>query len=314
MNLSKLLRLLLAQLSFRIVEEGGGAAVVDEAQDESGEATEIDAGDEAGEQDGEGEQTGEAADDQTADDGEVVVSIGDDAPPEEDASAASAPAWVRDLRKQNRQLIREKRELEQRIVSAAPSQQAVVVGAKPTLAACDFDEEKFEAELDAWHSRKREADDQQRKQKEAEQTMQAAFNAKLEAHNKAKAELKVKDFEDAEAVVDEMFSVVQRGIMIQGAKNSATLKYALGKNPKKAKELAAIADPVSFTWALAQLETQLKVTPRKAAPVPERSIRGSAPSSAGGDSKLAQLQAEADKTGDRSKVAKYIREKARLAA
>ena len=93
---------------------------------------------------------------------------------------------------------------------------------------------------------------------------------------------------------------------MQGSENPALVVYALGKNPKKAKELAAISDPVKFAFAVAKLETQLKVTPRKTAPVPERQIRGSAQLSGAVDSTLERLRAEADKTGDRTKVAAYL--------
>ena len=46
--------------------------------------------------------------------------------------------------------------------------------------------------------------------------------------------------------------------------------YALGKNPKKAKELGEITDPVKFAFAVAKLETQLTVTSRKQVPPPEK--------------------------------------------
>lgn len=98
------------------------------------------------------------------------------------------------------------------------------------------------------------------------------------------------------------------------AKTSALLRYALGKNPKKAKELAAITDPVKFTFAIAKLEDKLKVAPRKTAPPPDTVVRSSVAGSAAVDSALKRLQDQADKTGDRTKVAAYLRSKARQAA
>jgi hypothetical protein len=64
---------------------------------------------------------------------------------------------------------------------------------------------------------------------------QKAWQAKLDGYGKAKAELRVKDFEDAEAVAQELFNVTQQGVMLQGADNPALVVYALGKNPKKAR-------------------------------------------------------------------------------
>lgn len=245
------------------------------------------------------------ADDAGDADGEVVVSIGDEpAPAEEDP--AKAPEWVRELRKANREKDRRIRELEQRVAAPAAAAQAVTLGPKPTLEGSEFDAEKFERDLEAWHERKREVDEQQRKRAEADKAQQDAWQARLTDYNKAKTALKVADFEDAEAAARDAFSVVQQGVIVNGAENAAVLIYALGKNPKKAKELAAITDPVKFAFAVAKLETQLKVTPRKTAPVPERQIRGSSQLSGTVDNQLERLRAEADKTGDRTKVAAYI--------
>lgn len=268
------------------------------------EVLETDAGESA-------EESGAAAndDDETAEDAaEVVVSIGDETPQAEEEDNR-APEWVRELRKANREKDRKIRELQEQIQSAKPAEKAVEVGAKPTLEGCDYDAERFETELEGWHNRKREADAQQRKRQETEQAAQAAWQAKLDAYGKAKNDLKVKDFEDAEAAAIEHLNVTQQGVILNGADNPALLVYALGKNPKKAKELAAIADPVKFAFAVAKLETQLKVTPRKSAPPPEKAVKGSAPISGTTDSTLDRLRAEAAKTGDMSKVIAYKRQK-----
>lgn len=261
--------------------------------------------------DGEGADTEAGAADGEAD--EVEVSIGDEQPESDDeAQHAAAPAWVKDLRKQNRALVREKRELEARLAAKSAPADApgtVVVGAKPTLEACDFDAERFERELEAWHSRKLQADELQRKQEAAEQGARAEWQKKLDAYGAAKAAMKVRDFEDAEDIARDSLSVVQQGLILNGAENPALLVYALGKNPKKARELAAITDPVKFAFAAAKLETQLKVQPRKTAPAPERAVRGTAPVTGAADNTLDRLRAEADKTGDRSKVAAYLRSK-----
>ena len=80
------------------------------------------------------------------------------------------------------------------------------------------------------------------------------------------------------------------------------------KNPAKAKELSSITDPVKFAFAVAKLEAQLKVTPRKAPPPPERAVRGTAPVSGTVDSTLERLREEAARTGDMSKVMAYRRQ------
>ena len=120
----------------------------------------------------------------------------------------------------------------------------------------------------------------------------------------------MRDYEDAEAVALETFNVTQQGIVLQGSDNPALIIYALGKNTSKAKELASITDPVKFAFAVAKLETQLKVTNRKAAASPERTINsGGGRISGSVDSTLERLREEALKTGDLSKVMAYKRGK-----
>jgi hypothetical protein len=279
----------------------------EEAENDDGEQ----GSDEESGQQTEGEQGSDAQGEGEGD--EVVVSIGEEAPAS-DEEENRAPEWVRELRKTNRDKDRRIRELEQRLTTAAPANQAVVVGKKPTLEDYDYDADKFEAELTAWHERKRDADAKEVEKKRAEEAAQAAWQAKLDAYGKAKTELKVKDFQDAEELIKDTFSVTQQGVVLNGADNPALLIYALGKNPKKAKELASLSDPVKFAFAVAKLETQLKVQPKKAAPVPERQVRGSAPVAGTADQQLARLEAEADKTGDRSKVIAYRRQLRRKAA
>jgi len=232
---------------------------------------------------------------------EVIVQIGDEAPPEEEVRA---PDWVRELRKSHRDLQRQNKELQARLHGSAP--QVEQLGKKPTLEDFDYDAERFEGALESWFTKKRQHDELQIRARQEEQTQQQAWQSKLEQYGNARQELKVKDYDDAEAVTQELLSTVQQGIVLQGADNSALVVYALGKNPKKAKELASITDPVKFAFAVAKLEKDLKLTARKSAPPPERSIvKGSAPSSGSVDSTLDRLRADAEKTGNYTKVIAY---------
>jgi hypothetical protein len=85
--------------------------------------------------------------------------------------------------------------------------------------------------------------------------------------------------------------------------------YALGKNPKKAAELAKLTDPVKFAFAVAKLEKELKVTNRRAAPAPERVVQGTGRVSGAVDSTLERLREEAARTGNMTKVLQYKRQK-----
>jgi hypothetical protein len=242
------------------------------------------------------------------DDG-VVVTIGDETPTEEQDDKA-APAWVKDLRKAQRELQRENRELkaERDRERAAKTPKIPEVGKKPTLEDCDYDGDKFEQELTAWHDRKRQADQIARDQESAHEEQQRAWQERLNVYATAKTDLKAKDYDDAEATVLGSLNETQQGIVIQGADNPALVVYALGKNPKKAAELAAIKDHVKFAFAIAKLETQLKVQNRKAPPAPERVPSGAGKISGTVDSHLERLREEAAKTGDMSKVVAYKRQ------
>ena len=242
-----------------------------------------------------------------SDNDEVLVSIGEDAPPPDEP--AHAPEWVRELRKTNRELQRQNRELQGKLQTTTTETKPVVLGKKPSLEDYDYDADKFEEALTTWFERKRTADDVNARQEAEVMNQQKAWQSKLDGYGKAKAELRVKDFEDAEAVAQELFNITQQGVMLQGADNPALVIYALGKNPKKAKELAEIKDPVKFAFAVAKLEKDLKVTNRKAAPPPERIVSGTGRSSGAVDSTLERLREEASRTGNMTKVIQYKAQK-----
>ena len=259
------------------------------------------------------ESVGDQSEDQITEDDEsesdeVIVSIGEEAPPPEEQT--HAPEWVRELRKTNRELQRQNRELQGKLQSTAQTEnKPVVLGKKPTLDDFDYDADKFEEALANWFDRKRQADEANAKQEAEVMNQQKAWQAKLDGYGKAKAELRVKDFEDAEAVAQELFNVTQQGVVLQGADNPALVIYALGKNPKKAKELSDIKDPVKFAFAVAKLEKELKVTNRKAAPPPERIVSGTGRVSGAVDSTLERLREEAARTGNMTKVIQYKSQK-----
>jgi len=257
----------------------------------------------------EGEPEAEEAESEEPD--EIVVSIDGEEPPPQEEQAA--PEWVRELRREHRELKKRNRELESRVNQSTETNPVVNLGPKPNLEALDYDTEKYEQSLADWYERKKLVDEQQSQVRRAEEEQQQAWNAKLEGYVEAKTKLKVRDYDDAEEVAQQMFNVVQQGVVIQGAENPALVIYALGKNPKKAKELAAIDDPVKFAFAVAKLESNLKIGNRKAATQPERTVSATAPSSGAVDSTLERLREEASKTGNMDKVMAYKRAQKRAA-
>ena len=254
------------------------------------------------------DETNAVSDDEGESEDDVVVSIGEESPPQEEE--ARAPEWVRELRKANREKERKIRELEAKLNATATETKPVALGPKPTLEACDYDSEEYEKKLADWYDQKRHADAAEAEAQAQRDAEAKAWQDKLDSYAKARASLKVRDYEDAEAFALETFNVTQQGIVLQGSDNPALIIYALGKNSTKAKEIASITDPVKFAFAVAKLETQLKVTNRKAAAAPERTIStGGGRISGSVDSTLDRLREEALKTGDMSKVMAYKRSK-----
>ena len=239
---------------------------------------------------------------------EVVVSIGEDAPPADEE--VPAPEWVRELRKTNREKERRIRELEAKLSATTTEIKPVVtLGPKPKLEEYDYDADRYEQAIDQWYDRKREYDREADAALQSDLQEQKAWQSTLNDYGKAKAELKVRDYEDAEETVQQLLNVTQQGVVLQGCDNPALVVYALGKNPKKTAELAKLNDPVKFAFAVAKLEKELKVTNRRAAPAPERVVSGTGRSSGAVDSTLERLREEAARTGNMTKVIAYRAQK-----
>lgn len=245
---------------------------------------------------------------ETEDEGEIVVSIdGEEASEKEEAEPA--PEWVKELRKKHRELERENRDLKAKVSAANGMENApAILPKKPRLDddGIDYDQDKYEAELDAWYAKKKDFDDKQRENEKAEAEKQNSFNAKLESYNQAREKIRVPDFEDAEGNLINALDRTQQGIIIDACENPALLVYALGRNQGKLNELAAIKNPVQFAYAVSKLENTMKVTKKTAAAEVEKmppSFGGKSVASA--DKNLDRLRAEAEKTGDYSKVMQY---------
>ncbi len=242
-----------------------------------------------------------------AEDDEVVVSIGGESPPQDEIKRA--PEWVRELRKADREKSRKIKELEAKLSAAAPTEnKPVELGPKPSLAGFDFDEEKYEAALEDWHARKRKIAAEVEAQELAKRKQQQEWEQRVIAYNASKEALKVRDYDEAEFNVQEILDVTQQGIIMHAASNPALIVYALGKNPKRAKELAAITDPVRFAVAIGEMQkADITMTTRKAAPPPEKTVESGGKKTGAADSTLERLREKAEKTGDYTEVVRYRR-------
>lgn len=271
-------------------------AEADDVHDEDIEDLEDGAADDQ-EADGQGEG---AADE---DDGEeLVVQFGDGAAPASEGERGSNSGLVKELRAKLREAS-EKAAAYERGDLQPP--RAIEVGERPTMETCDYDEARFEQELDAWKDRDRQAKEATTQAQKHQEAAQAAWQEELAEHGRKVIALGARDFEAARDEVASALSLVQQAALIKAADNSAAVAYALGKNPHKLADLAKIQDPIKFAVAVSKLEGTLKVTKTtRRAVEPDRTVRGSA-SLAGGDKKLEALEAKAARTGNRTEVIAY---------
>lgn len=246
------------------------------------------------------------------DDAPVVVTLGDEPEADDEIDLPDeAPGWAKklretaeDRRKRLRELERENRDLK---AKAAPVVEEPDLGKEPDLEDFDYDTDAFKTAWREWDAKAKEVESRKdAKRKEAEQA-QEAWQAKLNGYEEGKKRLRVPDFEEAEDLVQGLFDQTQQGIIVHGAKDAAVLAYAIGKNPEKAKELAAIKDPIAFAFAVSKLEEQVKVSTRKPSAKPEGVLTSTARGSSM-DNHLEKLRAEAERTGDYTKVSAYRRQ------
>lgn len=257
----------------------------------------------------------EAAD---ADEEEAPVAITLEGEEEEEPEEAAAPPKlvhaVKATRTRLKEINRENRELRTQLeqLKRAQNGAAVEIGPKPTLADAGWDESKFEADLDAWKERKRKVDEQltakQRQIEEQERTWKQTLADYASEKTQLSAKARLKDYDEAEEDWKEIFSDEQQGILLHASKKKAPMVYFLGKHPDKAHALAAIKDPIKLVYAIAELEAKLKVTASTARPAPDTPVRaGGTGGVSNGNRVLEKLEAEAERTGDRSKVIAFKR-------
>ena len=251
------------------------------------------------------------AENDPADDGEVEVTFGepsdDEAQESEDDGDEDASSVIRNMRKREREKDRKlrqaERELEQLRKAQQPQTAAPELPPKPTLESCDWDEWEFEKKLIDWQKAAVEVEKAKAKQQEQQQALIREAEAKRTAYQENAKKLK-KDFAEAEEEVVSIFDQTRQSILLEASDNPALLVYALGKNPAQLERLSKITSLAKFAAELGKLEKDLKVSkPTKPAPA-DTNLRSNAPAS-GSSKKLAQLEAEANRTNDRTKLIAY---------
>jgi hypothetical protein len=277
----------------------GSSTVADpaEATEDHAETTEASAESEAGTEAPKEEPKGEPA---QAEETEIVVESGEsEEPPPKDATA-----WFK-MRREQAELKAKLAEQERKLKALETPSQVADPGPEPTLEDCDFSQETYKAKLRAWdkaRERKAAHDAAAAEQAAAMQRDQTTkyneYLSKREAYSKS-----VPNYLESETAVKAALSGDRQALLLNYTKNPALVVGALGRMPKLLEDLAKQSDPGRFIAAVSELETRVKESKRTTqAPPPERPLRGSGAVSGSADKQLERLRAEAERTGDYSKV------------
>jgi len=210
---------------------------------------------------------------------------------EDGAAPAPESSVIRDLRKANRELAKKISQFER---GSRP--QAVEIGPKPTLESCDYDEDRFEADLENWKALKAQSDRAEQEQAERAQAEAQTWQAVKQAYEADKASLKVSGYAEAE---DEVFAALpeQHQALLMKSGKAAPLVVALSRNPEKLQELSEM-NLADAAMMIGELRGKLQMKTRQA-PTPERRVAGNAGFSGGtADKQLAKLKAKAEQSGD----------------
>lgn len=243
------------------------------------------------------EEGGEPAPEES--DEEDVISFGGS-----EIESGDESEGMRNIRARLREVERENKQLK-----AASAPKPVDIGTKPNMD--DYWEKddpagEFERDLLAWNERKRNASESEQRDKERAELAQREWAADVAELETQQASLRVRDYDAANDAVNQKLDDAQCAILVQVAKNKAALIYALGKDSARLEALAKQKNYAKFAGEVARLDMETKVS-RKPTTKPEGAVRGAGSfnSKATSDAKLARLEAEADKTGNRTAVIAY---------
>lgn len=228
--------------------------------------------------------------------------------PEEQEKDAN---WLKNLRKSYREEKKRSRELEERLRSLeSVNNPPKTLGKEPEIEDFDYDTDQFKAAWKTWNERRAEIEAESRKLKEAEEAKANEWKATLDNYEKQKQATQAEDMDDAEDAVKSILNTTQQGIILHASDNPASVVLEIGRNERKAIELASITDPIKFAAAIAKLEERMKTTTTRKAPAPERRTpeTGGARPSGSVSGNAEKLLEEAQRTGDMTKYRAYMKQ------
>jgi hypothetical protein len=235
---------------------------------------------------------------------ELVVTLGDEEPPEEEP----AKPWVNDLRKRYREEQKRSRQLEEQLQAMQGAKQSAPEK-EPELEDFDYDSDKFKAAYREWTAKKAEADKQEEARRAANEEVAKEFRERQEAYAKGKARFQKEKIQEAEEEVISTLSSSRQSMLLDIADDAATLVVALGSSPEVLRKLSSIKSDGKFIKELTKIEMNIKVQPKKTPPPPERTVSGSGKTPGATANRLESLKEAARTSGN---YEAYYAEKRRL--
>lgn len=257
---------------------------VDDEQD-ADDSDELDDADNEGNEQSEGDA-----------DSDLDFSFDEDAEQGDPFAGQKAPEWVKKIREENRELKRQQREWQQQ--QGQSQQQALPE--RPLLEDYEYDDDEYYQALETWMQTKAQHDAQV-------QAETAKYQKYDDTYKQAVDEIKtrVPNYDEIEQSIVDMLPVPHQAAIKMMTDNPARMVVALNNSPSKLGELAQL-DVTQFAKQIVLMEANMantKRNPNKPKPTSHK-LEGAA---GGGDRQLEKLEAEADKTGDRSKIHAYKR-------
>ena len=251
----------------------------------------------------------EGDDPDDSDEGEEVVGFIDDEPDADDKP--DLPKHLRDeIKSRNKEIA----DLKRRLAVQQPAvEEAIVVGDRPKLSDpdIDYDDDKFDAALDSWDERRRAAEKQENAREDANRTQKAEFEKVVERFTEQRTALKQPELQDRVQLVLDTISGPAQSAIAMHSTNAARLFAAVGGSAarlEKLSQLDAKGDPLALMFEAGKMEATLQTT-RKAprAADPDTPVRGRTIAAGSAEKQLAKLEAEAERTGNRTPVIAFKR-------
>lgn len=198
-------------------------------------------------------------------DGEEVSPTSDD----EVELPDDAPNWARDLRHKYKETVQDAKALKQQLeqYQSAPKQAEPELKErpKPTLESCDFDTDKYEADLSAWadeqvqvKAQKSKAESEQAELKRQFEAKQADYIAKKQTISKS-----APDYQQAESKVLASLSIEAQNQLLMYADDPAAIVLALGRNDGLLKIVSELQkDPFRLAVKIGELNKSAKFAPK----------------------------------------------------